>query len=315
MRRLVDEGVKEITLLGQNVNSYCDDTVSSSLPEPLPSKESAMSKGFTTIYQPRSGGKRFANLLDRVSQIDSSVRFRFTSPHPKDFPDELLYLMRDRDNICKQIHLPAQSGSSTVLERMRRGYTREAYLDLVAHIRSILPNVSLSSDFISGFCGESEQDHLETVQLIEAVGFDMAYMFAYSMRERTMAHRRYADDVLEEIKQKRLAQVIDTFYKQLTEKVKLSIGRRELVLVEGPSKKSELDLCGKTDGGRMLVFPKCEVADPILGTRRTPQLGEYVEVEIVRCQGATPVGLPILFNSITGFAEMNDHDRCNLVSQ
>lgn len=260
-----------------------------------------MSRGFRTIYKPRPGGRRFVDLLDQVSRVDPNVRFRFTSPHPKDFPDDLLYLMRDRDNICKQIHLPAQSGSSAVLERMRRGYTREAYLDLVAQIRSIMPDVSLSSDFIAGFCGETDEDHRDTIRLIETVGYDMAYMFAYSMREKTMAHRRYADDVPEETKQKRLAQVIETFYGRLAEKVRQAVGRRELVLVEGSSKKSEHDLCGRTDGGRMLVFPRTKVADPEHKVDRIPWIGDYIEVEVVGCQGATSIARPLRFSSISAF--------------
>lgn len=173
---------------------------------------SIMSRGFHTIYKPKiKTGVRFAELLHRVATAAPDVRFRFTSPHPKDFPDEvltpsplllllsthavvpeqLLYVIRDLPNVCKSLHIPAQSGSTRVLERMRRGYTREAYLSLIDHIRSIIPDIALSSDFISGFCGETEEDHQDTLSLLRSVQYDQAFMFAYSLREKTHAHRNY----------------------------------------------------------------------------------------------------------------------------
>jgi tRNA A37 methylthiotransferase MiaB len=150
------------------------------------------------------------NLLDRLSIEFPEMRFRFTSPHPKDFSDDLLFLMKDRWNICRSIHLPAQSGSTTVLERMRRGYTREVYLDLVERIQNITPEVGLSSDFICGFFGETEHDHADTLSLIKSVGYDMAYLFAYSLREKTHAHC-YVDDVPDDVKQRRLSELISAF--------------------------------------------------------------------------------------------------------
>lgn len=135
--------------------------------------------GFKTIYKRKEGGRRFTELLDKVSQIDPEMRIRFTSPHPKDFPTDLLHLIAERPNICNSIHLPIQSGSNSVLERMRRGYTREAYFDLVEQMRKIIPDVWISSDFITGFCGETEQEHKDTVDLMERVKYDMAFMFAY----------------------------------------------------------------------------------------------------------------------------------------
>jgi MiaB/RimO family radical SAM methylthiotransferase len=289
-----------VTLLGQNVNSYLDESNIQSFTHPA-QETSNLSRGFKTIYKPRTEGRRFADLLDFVSRVNPNMRIRFTSPHPKDFPDDLLHLMRDRPNICKQIHLPAQSGSTTVLERMRRGYTREAYIQLVHHIREIIPEVAFSSDFISGFCGETEQDHQDTLKLIEEVGYDMAYMFAYSMREKTMAHRRYVDDVPVEVKKRRLAEMIALFYSLLNQRAEKTIGRRELLLVEGLSKKSEQELCGRADDNRMIVFPKSCVLDETLGQARTPQVGDYVEVKIVRAQGSTPIAEPIRFSSITNF--------------
>jgi tRNA A37 methylthiotransferase MiaB len=160
------------------------------------------SEGFSEMYKLRSGtGVRFAELLDRVSDIAPEVRFRFTSPHPKDFPDSLIDVIASKANVCSQIHLPAQSGNTNMIQRMRRNHTREAYLDLVANIRSKIPNVSLSSDFMCGFCDETDLEFADTISLIETVQYDMAFLFAYSMREKTHAHRRMQDNVPEAVKQ------------------------------------------------------------------------------------------------------------------
>ncbi|TNN78590.1 CDK5 regulatory subunit-associated protein 1 [Liparis tanakae] len=188
VRLLSDQGVKEVTLLGQNVNSYRD-TSEEQFRGADPTK---LSQGFKTVYRAKQGGLRFSDLLDQVSRIDSDMRIRFTSPHPKDFPDEVLHLIAERGNICKQIHLPAQSGSSEVLTAMRRGYTREAYLKLVENVKRIIPEVSLSSDFISGFCGETEDDHQQTLSLIREVGYNVGFLFAYSMRKKS---KRSAEDL------------------------------------------------------------------------------------------------------------------------
>lgn len=289
IKLLSSQGIREVTLLGQNVNSYCDETTL----EFYGSSEHSRSAGFTSTCKTIKKGARFADLLEKVSAIDKEMRIRFTSPHPKDFPDELLYLMRERHNLCKQIHLPAQSGSTKVLESMNRGYSREAYLQLVEHIRSILPNVSLSSDFIAGFCGETEEDHLETVDLIKKVGYDMAYMFAYSLREKTKAHRRLVDDVSPEVKQARLAEIISTFYHHLTMRQSEKIGQKAIVLVEGESKKSTEELSGKADSGSKVVFPKNAF-------NRLPVPGEYVSLEITKVKGATLIGSPISFVSCAG---------------
>ncbi|XP_040544192.1 mitochondrial tRNA methylthiotransferase CDK5RAP1 isoform X3 [Gallus gallus] len=179
VKMLSDQGVKEVTLLGQNVNSFRDmsEVQFQSAAAPV------LSRGFSTVYKTKPGGLRFAHLLDQVSRIDPEMRIRFTSPHPKDFPDEVLQLIQERHNICKQLHLPAQSGSTRVLEAMRRGYTREAYLELVQHVRNTIPGVSLSSDFIAGFCGETEEDHQQTVSLLREVRYSIGFLFAYSMRQ------------------------------------------------------------------------------------------------------------------------------------
>jgi len=186
VRTLAQAGVKEVTLLGQNVNSYADtrpESVSNygglSLDEPT----RLSSAGFSSIYRPRTGGVRFADLLTRASAESPDVRFRFTSPHPKDFPAEVLSVIAEQPNVCAHVHLPAQSGSTKVLKAMRRGYTREAYLDLVQEIKERIPDVTLSSDFIAGFCGETEEDFKQTVELVESVRYHQMFMFPYSLRE------------------------------------------------------------------------------------------------------------------------------------
>ncbi|KAJ7565089.1 hypothetical protein O6H91_02G047400 [Diphasiastrum complanatum] len=291
---LWSQGVKEVMLLGQNVNSYNDTsggyeehcqsstesyqgpakmavTGGTGVHNNLISKSDGnqkvkffesdlLSPGFTSIYRVKEGGLRFSNLLNHLSECYPEMRFRFTSPHPKDFPDDLLYIMRDCPNICKSIHLPAQSGSTRMLEKMRRGYDREAYLLLVDRIRAILPDVGISSDFIAGFCGETEEDHEETLSLIEAVEYDMAYMFAYSSREKTYAHRTFEDDVPEDVKQRRLSELIATFRRTTSGRFASQIGTTQLVLVEGPNKRDpENELIGRSDKGHKVIFPNMSV--------------------------------------------------------
>ena len=179
VRTLVEQqGIKEVTLLGQNVNSFRDLSK-----EPQEPQIAELVPGFKTVYKTKLGGLRFAELLERVANISSELRIRFTSPHPKDFPTAVLEVIQSYPNICKSLHIPAQSGSSSVLERMRRGYTREAYLELIKDVRNLLPNVSLSSDFICGFCGETDEEFEETLTLIDEVKYNVAYLFPYSMRE------------------------------------------------------------------------------------------------------------------------------------
>lgn len=178
VRTLVEEqGIKEVTLLGQNVNSFRD--LSKEPQEP----QAEIVSGFKTVYKTKLGGLRFAELLERVANVSPELRIRFTSPHPKDFPKAVLEVIKKYPNICKSLHIPAQSGNSAVLERMRRGYTREAYLQLVRQVREILPKVSLSSDFICGFCGETDEEFEETLSLIDEVKYNVAFLFPYSMRE------------------------------------------------------------------------------------------------------------------------------------
>lgn len=290
VRHLIDHGVREITLLGQNVNSYCDETLTPS--DPAPEATSNAVPGFTSVFKTIKQGVRFVGLLEHLSALAPEIRFRFTSPHPKDFPEPLLHLIRERPNICKQIHLPAQSGSSAVLERMRRGYTREAYMELVGRIRSIIPQVTLSSDFISGFVGETETDHEQTLELIRDVRYDMAYMYAYSMREKTMAHRRYVDDVPEETKQRRLREVIDCFHQQLKENSGRFVGTRQLVLIDGPSKKDPNKLQGRTDGNKPVILD---------GASGDYVAGDYVQVDIAGLANTSLLGRPVKKSSIGEF--------------
>ncbi|CAL5188100.1 unnamed protein product [Lathyrus oleraceus] len=295
------EGVKEVTLLGQNVNSYNDASVVEK--EAESGSNWKLSEGFSSISKVRTTGLRFADLLDRLSSEFPEMRFRFTSPHPKDFPDELLYLMRERHNICKLIHLPAQSGSTIMIERMRRGYTREAYLSLVEKIRNIIPDVALSSDFICGFCGETEEDHSDTLSLVKEVGYDMAYMFAYSMREKTHAHRNYVDDVPEETKQRRLTELIETFRESTGKCYDEQVGTTQLVLVEGPNKRApDTELIGKSDKGHRVLFVNLPILDrEDVNTKRNPVVGDYVEVRITRSSRASLFGNALAITKLSSF--------------
>lgn len=296
------EGVKEVTLLGQNVNSYND--ASGDENEVEPGTNWRLSEGFSSTSKVKKMGLRFSDLLDRLSTEFPEMRFRYTSPHPKDFPDDLLYLMRERHNICKYIHLPAQTGNSTVLERMRRGYTREAYLDLVQKIRRIIPDVGISSDFICGFCGETEEEHEDTVTLIKAVGYDMAYMFAYSMREKTHAHRNYIDDVPEEVKQRRLTELIEAFRESTGQCFDSQVGTVQLVLVEGPNKRApDTELIGKSDRGHRVSFVNLPVPhwDDDFNGKRNPIVGDYVEVRILKSSRASLFGEALAVTKLSSF--------------
>ncbi|KAM7402581.1 hypothetical protein PAMP_017805 [Pampus punctatissimus] len=297
VRMLSDQGVKEVTLLGQNVNSYRD-TSEEQFCGTDPTK---LSRGFNTVYRSKRGGLRFSDLLDRVSQIDLDMRIRFTSPHPKDFPDEVLHLIAERGNVCKQVHLPAQSGSSQVLKAMRRGYTREAYLDLVQNVKRIIPEVSLSSDFISGFCGETDEDHQQTLSLIREVGYNVGFLFAYSMRKKTHAFHRLQDDVPAEVKQQRLQECISVFREEAARVNAALIGSTQLVLVEGESKRSAKDLCGRTDGNMKVIFPKEDVAVQPAESNTAPiSPGDYVLVKILSANSQSLRGEALSHSSLRG---------------
>jgi tRNA-2-methylthio-N6-dimethylallyladenosine synthase len=260
IKQLSDEGYKEVTLLGQNVNSYKYEEID------------------------------FTRLMDEASKVDPEMRFRFSSPHPKDFPEPLLYLIAERPNLCNYIHIPAQAGSDTMLERMRRPYTREQYLKLIERMHEIIPGVSLSTDIIAGFCDETEEEHQATMSLMKIVEYDLAYMFAYSERERTLAHRKYEDNVPEDVKKKRLSEIIQQQMSIQEKNNKLEIGNRHLVLAEGTSKRSEEQLSGRTDTNKIAVFDRLDF-----------RKGDYVEVEITDCTSATLIGKPIRKTTIAEF--------------
>ncbi|MCA9523324.1 MAG: tRNA (N6-isopentenyl adenosine(37)-C2)-methylthiotransferase MiaB [Myxococcales bacterium] len=223
-REAVQSGYKQITLLGQNVNSY------------------------------RTEGHDFADLMAALGELRGLERVRFTSPHPKDFPLRLLEVMGRYENLCKHIHLPLQSGSDSVLERMNRTYTREEYLSLVAQIRATLPGVSLTTDAICGFCGESEADFDETYQVMQQVGFDAAFIFKYSERNQTVASRKYADDVPEGIKTERVMRLNALQRRVSLARNRLEIGTEHRVLVERASKKNEHDWFARADHFKGVVF-------------------------------------------------------------
>ncbi|KAJ1730143.1 hypothetical protein LPJ61_003174, partial [Coemansia biformis] len=276
VRRLGQQGIREVTLLGQNVNSYRDTSQSNAF-ESL-GCGSELSRGFSTIYRRKEGGRRFAELLHCVAQVDPEMRVRFTSPHPKDFPDELLHVIRDNPNVCRNIHLPLQSGSSSCLERMRRGYTRGAFLELAQHIRQVIPDVTLSTDIIAGFCGETEAEHQDTVSAMRLVGFDTAFMFAYSMRERTHAHRRFQDDVPQDVKGRRLAEIIAAFHETARARNQRFVGAQALVLYEGTTKKHGRHF-GSDDHGHK-VFLDIPPAMPL-------QPGDYVRAHVTAASSAS----------------------------
>ncbi|MBR5063779.1 MAG: tRNA (N6-isopentenyl adenosine(37)-C2)-methylthiotransferase MiaB [Bacteroidales bacterium] len=244
-------GYKEVTLLGQNVDSY--------------------------LWKSPEETVTFANLLARVADISPDLRVRFATSHPKDISDEVIETMAAHDNICKHIHLPVQSGSSRMLELMRRKYNREWYLERVAKIRSVMPDCGLTTDVIAGFCSETEEDHRDTLSLMEEVGFDWAFMFAYSDRPGTLANRTMQDDVPADVKNRRLNEIIALQNRKSLESYRADIGKRFTVLVEGPSKKNPDELCGRASNNKMCVFPAPPSMKP----------GDYVDVIVTGCTSAT----------------------------
>jgi tRNA-2-methylthio-N6-dimethylallyladenosine synthase len=263
-RDLFAKGYREVTLLGQNVDSY-----------KWRGEENITDKNADVLLN-------FAQLLEMVAQVDPLLRVRFSTSHPKDITDDVLYTIAKYENICNYIQLPVQSGNSDVLERMNRTYDREWYLDRVAAIKRIIPDCGISSDMIAGFCGETEEQHRETLSLMELVRYDYAYMFYYSERPGTLAAKKYADDVPLEIKQRRLNEIIALQRKHSGENNLTDIGKVYRVLVERTSKKSEEELCGRNSQNKMVVF----AADD-------HKPGDYVEVLIETCNSATLKGIVI----------------------
>ena len=265
-RNLFERGFREVTLLGQNVDSY------KWSPE-------ANSKAWIERKEPE-GVVNFAHLLDRVARIHPGLRVRFSTSHPKDITDEVLLTMKRHDNICKYIHLPVQSGSTRILGLMNRGYSREWYLKKVERIREILgPECGLSSDMITGFCSETEDEHHETLSLMDIVRFDFAYMFCYSERPGTPAAKKLADDVLADVKKRRLAEIIEKQTGYALAGNRRDIGKTFTVLIEGTSKRSDAFLQGRNTANKVVVFP-----------RQNFRKGEYVRVSIEDCTGATLIG-------------------------
>ncbi|HET7817800.1 MAG TPA: tRNA (N6-isopentenyl adenosine(37)-C2)-methylthiotransferase MiaB [Bacteroidia bacterium] len=263
-RNLFEQGYKEITLLGQNVDSYL--WANGKAKKTLRDEE--IENAFT-----------FANLLETVAQVSPDLRIRFSTSNPQDMTDDVLHAIARYENICKYVHLPVQSGSTSMLERMNRGYTREKYLERIKAIRQIIPNCGISTDIITGFCGETEQEHESTLSLMKEVRFDFAYMFAYSERPGTLAHKKYKDDVPEEVKKKRLQEVMDLQKEHSAENVKKGLGKTYKVLVEGISKKSNDRLYGRTSQNTVAAFPKVNA-----------KKGDYVNVKISECTPATLLG-------------------------
>lgn len=259
---LFDRGYREVTLLGQNVDSY---------------RWNITKKG--EIIDENDLVVNFAQLLRMVAEVNPLLRVRFSTSHPKDMTDEVLEAMAAHENICEYIHLPVQSGNSEVLKKMNRGYTREWYLDRIASIRRHMPACGISTDIISGFCGETEEQHTETLSLMKEVKYDFAYMFYYSERPKTLAARKYSDDVSVEEKKRRLSEVIELQTEHSLESNKKQVGKVQRVLIEGNSKRSDEQLCGRNTQNVMCVFPK-----------KDKKKGEYVDVLITSCTSATLIG-------------------------
>ncbi|MDR1054356.1 MAG: tRNA (N6-isopentenyl adenosine(37)-C2)-methylthiotransferase MiaB [Prevotellaceae bacterium] len=259
VKELVDNGYKEVTLLGQNVDSY-------------------------VWVDPGNVTKtvNFAQLLEMVALVDAKMRVRFSTSHPKDMSNGVLYTMAMYNNICNYIHLPVQSGSTDILARMNRKYTREQYLERVQKIREIIHGCAISTDIIAGFCGETDEDHQLTLSLMREVGYDYAYMFKYSERPNTKAARHYTDDISEELKTQRLTEIIDLQNKLSEESNEKDIGKVFEILVEGVSKRSDDFLHGRNQQNKVVVFLK-----------NNYKTGDYVMVKITGCSSATLKGEPI----------------------
>jgi tRNA-2-methylthio-N6-dimethylallyladenosine synthase len=249
---LFQKGYREVTLLGQNVNSY---------------------------RWEEEGDMSFESLLERVARIDPALRVRFATSHPKDLSDSLLNVIAQHPNLCQSIHLPVQSGSTSVLKRMKRKYSREHYQSRIEAIKLKLPGASISTDIIAGFCDETEEEHQETLSLMEWVGYDFSFMFKYSERPDTFAALKYSDNVSEECKTRRLTEIIELQTRLSLESKERDVGQTFEVLVEGRSKKSEEHLFGRTSQNKVVVFP-----------RKNFNRGDYVNVTIRSCTSATLIG-------------------------
>jgi tRNA-2-methylthio-N6-dimethylallyladenosine synthase len=262
---LFEQGYREVTLLGQNVDSYL--WTGGGLKKENPTADEL--KEATT----------FAQLLEKVALVNPDLRVRFSTSHPKDMTDDVLHTMAQYENICNYVHLPVQSGSSRLLEMMNRGYTREWYIDRIAAIKRIIPDCGISTDTISGFCSETDEDHAETLSLMELVKYDFSYMFAYSERPKTLAERKFKDDVPEEVKKRRLQEIVDLQQKHSAIRTKDGVGKVHRVLIEGTSKKSKEQYFGRNSQNTTVVFPK--------GNFKS---GDYANVLATSCTTATLIG-------------------------
>lgn len=261
-KNLFEAGYREVTLLGQNVDSY---------------RFNMTSKG--EIKEENLPTTNFAQLMSMVAEVNPLLRVRFSTSHPKDLTDDFLEVMAKYPNICPYIHLPVQSGSTEVLHKMNRGYTREWYLERITAIKKFIPDATISTDIIAGFCGETEEQHNETKSLMEEVKFDFAYMYTYSERPKTLAERKYEDDIPAATKSRRLTEIIDIQRQNSLFSNQKQLGQIQEVLVEGISKKSELEMAGRNPYNSRVVFPKGN-AKP----------GDYVMVKILNCTSATLIG-------------------------
>lgn len=263
---LFNRGYREVTLLGQNVDSY-------KWSEEENNKAYIAKKGINNVVN-------FANLLEMVAKVSPELRVRFSTSHPKDITDDVLYTMAKYENICKYIHLPVQSGNSRILEMMNRGYTREWYLEKIKRIREILgPDCGISSDMITGFCSETEEEHQDTLSLMDLVQYDFAYMFFYSERPGTLAAKKYPDDIADDVKKRRLQEIIQKQTEHSAIRNRNDVGKVHKVLIEGFSKKSTDYLQGRNTANKVVVFPK-----------ENFQKGQYVSVLVEDCTAATLIG-------------------------
>ena len=251
VKQIIADGYKEVTLLGQNVDKY----------------------------NWNNGEVNFAKLLQKTAEIDPNLRIRFSTPYPKDFTDEVIKTIAKYKNICKSIHLPLQSGSNRILKKMKRGYTREWYMDRIKMIRKYIPDCAISTDIIAGFCSETEEDHQQTLDVFQQAKFDFAYMFKYSERPNNFAHRNYDDDVADEIKLRRLSEIIEFQNKLSLESNKNDLNKTFEVLVEGTSKRSEKRLFGRNSQNKVIVFE---------GNKEL--IGKYVNVKVTDFTQATLLG-------------------------
>ena len=265
---LYNIGYREVTLLGQNVDSY------------LWYPGGGLKKEFSSLSaEEQKESVNFAQLIERVAKIHPDLRIRFSTSHPKDMTDEVLHTMAKYKNLCNYIHLPIQSGSSSILAKMNRGYSREWYMERIKSIREIIPDCGISADIISGFCSETGIDHKETISLMNMVKYNFAYMFKYSERPKTLAERKYEDDVDEETKSSRLSEIIALQQKHSLELHRQRIGQICEVLIEGVSKRSADALFGRNTQNSVVIFPKGKL-----------KAGNYVNVKITDCTSATLIG-------------------------